>query len=126
MEDKDVIIEVADWGLIITVKQGFELNDDNVFQSIKFVFDMTSKHFKKKVIIDWSLTSRKVSFINLYRGVEYLKMLVLSQGIHKQAFIIQNQEDHKDLKFVENVAYNNAIEIRYFFDKASALEWILA
>jgi hypothetical protein len=125
MKDQDVILEVTDWGLIMTIKQGFELNDANVFTSIQFVLDKLKKLGKHKIITDWTLATRKVSFINKYQAVEHFKMLTLFSEVYKIVFLVQKHDDLGNLKFVENVAHNHALFVRYFFDMASALKWIL-
>jgi hypothetical protein len=126
MTDQDVIIEIKNWGLAVSIRKDFELNNRNFITSIEFIFGKLKILGMTRVVIDWRLTQRKVSMMNLVAGVDHLKSLIMLPLKYKQAFVVNEPEYILSQQIVEDLASDQSLEIKYFFEPDAAIEWVIS
>ena len=117
------LLTETEWGLDVTIEKNAEINNSNFIDMVKIVLNKCKEINKKKILVDLSTFKQKVSSIKIYEAVKVSQEIV-GPGL-KLAFVAPNLIKNKDLKFVENVGFNRAVFIQYFYDKATAIEWLL-
>jgi hypothetical protein len=122
VEQEHLMTDTA-WGLNVVIKEGVNIDDSNLHSTIKLIIDRCSKIGKRKILIDATNTFGKVSFMQLFSGVELIKKL--NGTGFSIALIAPHFLDNKDSKFVEIVGHNRGISIQFFHDKDEAEKWLL-
>jgi hypothetical protein len=113
----------TEWGLDVTIENNAEIDNSNFIDIVKIVLNKCKEINKKKILVDFASFEQKVSPMKIYEAVKVSQEIV-GPGL-KLAFVAPHLIKNKDLKFVENVGFNRAVFIQYFYDKATAIEWLI-
>ena len=123
MEEQEQLMTDTAWGLNVVMKEGVNINDSNLLSTIKLIIDRCKEIGKRTILIDATNVFGKVSFMQLFAGVELIQKL--NGTGFKIALIAPHFLDHEDSRFVEAAGFNRRISIQFFHDKDTAVEWLL-
>jgi hypothetical protein len=121
MEQVELMSETA-WGLEVVMKKDITIDNSSVLEIIKHIISKCKEIDKKRILITATTTLIKVSFMQLFNGVELIQKL--NGAGFRIAIIVSYIPNNENSKFVETVGVNRAIFIQYFIDKDSAVEWL--
>jgi hypothetical protein len=123
MTEQIGLITETEWGLHAVLKNGVVIDDTNIIQTMEYIITSCKETGKTKILIDASTIIRKASVLKMLEVAE-LPHKLGCQGI-KIAFFAPGLADAENSKFMENAGYNRGLLVRYFHDKATAMEWLL-
>jgi len=122
MELLESMIE-TEWGLDVTMKKYAIVDDISFIEIVKHVSQKCNEIEKKRILVDFTTFEQKVAFLKLFEAVNVSKQIV-GPGL-RLAFIAPHLVNNENSRFVENVGYNRAVDIEYFYDRETAKEWLL-
>ena len=113
-------IKETEWGLEIVLKEGVIIDDNSIIPTIKFIIEECLKTNKNKVVVDASKVIRRASIFKLLEVAEAFQYERI-----KIAFIPPKLADAEQSKALETFSFNRGVQLRYFPDMDTALEWLL-
>ena len=113
-------IKETEWGLEIVLKEGVIIDDNSIIPTIKFIMEECQKMNKNKVVVDASKVIRRTSIFKLIEVADTIQYERI-----KVAFIPPKSADADQSNAMETFSYNRGVQLRYFPDMDTALEWLL-
>ena len=123
MIEHEQTITETEWIMYVVINEGVIIDDSNYIPRVEYIIKKCKESKKNRILVDTSAADRKVSVLKLYEGIKMLPKMDI--GGFKIALVTPKFVHHEDSRFVENVAFNNGLFIKYFPDKDTALEWLL-
>lgn len=122
MEREVESIKETEWGLEIVLKDGVIIENDSIIPAIRFIMKECKRNNWNKVVVDASKAIRHVSIFKLFEVAETIQKEIIRLKI---AFIPPKLADAEQSNAMETFSYNRGVQLRYFHDMDTALEWLL-
>jgi hypothetical protein len=123
MTEQEHTLIKTEWGLHLVLNPSVITNDDNLLGRVEFVINTCKGIGKKRILVETFGATRNLSLTKLIESVELVRKI---DGTgYRIAFVAPHLVKEEFSRFVDNVGFNRAIFIQFFYDKDTALEWLL-
>jgi hypothetical protein len=119
---KDSQVKIEEGYIHITCEPGFEITRDAVLDQWKQVAAICKKTKLRKILVAADAPQRSMSVADAQMTGSFFE----KEGISALsiAMCFTNYETDKLSDFFETVGYNRGIQIKFFNDRRTAIEWL--
>lgn len=113
---------------IVELTSQTDVRSTDIQEAVVEIFQLVKDHTCNRVLIDWSGSQVFLTVTGIYELPQIISRVADSfqVPIHrvKRALLVAAKTE--DFLFYENVTHNRGQSVRFFTDRAEALEWLLS